>query len=137
MISYTWDDYIRTGYIIDHNLNVRFRHLSIEITCKDPDIICEVYEYPKSKNRVIFNACYKNGQMCMDDVLCNIEIVAEYNITKEEDLYRMVKELILYVNPVTAYHRHGNEIPKRRLDELSNKQIDIEHALRDLYDGEI
>jgi hypothetical protein len=35
------------------------------------------------------------------------------------------------VNKVTAAHRHGQKIPVRALDALSNAQIDIEAKLRE------
>ena len=37
-----------------------------------------------------------------------------------------------YVNPITAPHRHGNEIQKRHLDRLSNYQIYAEKALKEI-----
>lgn len=43
------------------------------------------------------------------------------------------------VNKVTAYHRHGQEIPRRALDDLANAQIEMEQqtkngfALMSLY----
>jgi hypothetical protein len=36
---------------------------------------------------------------------------------------------LMKVNKVTAYHRHGNTIPKSALDDLSNAQIEMEAAL--------
>ena len=45
-----------------------------------------------------------------------------------------LESLLCKVNKVTAYHRHGNKIPKRALDELSNYQIDIEEKIREEKD---
>jgi len=33
------------------------------------------------------------------------------------------------INGVTAFHRHGNPIPKRKLDDLANAQLEFEAAL--------
>jgi hypothetical protein len=37
-----------------------------------------------------------------------------------------VDRLLMKVNKVTAYHRHGNPIPKAALDDLANYQIEVE-----------
>lgn len=39
-----------------------------------------------------------------------------------------LQHLLNKVNKVTAYHRHGNKIPKSALDELSNAQIEYEKS---------
>lgn len=39
------------------------------------------------------------------------------------------KKFLLTVNCVTAYHRHGQKIPKKYLDNLSNAQLDMEALL--------
>lgn len=50
-----------------------------------------------------------------------------------EDRYReLLNVLLCYVNGVTAWHRHGNKIPKIKLDNLSNIQIEIEEDLRQI-----
>lgn len=41
-----------------------------------------------------------------------------------------LEKLLIYVNPITAPHRHGNKIAKRDLDKLTNLQIEIEHNIR-------
>ena len=41
----------------------------------------------------------------------------------------LLESLICRVNAVTAYHRHGQAIPAGKLDDLANKQIEIEEAL--------
>lgn len=45
-------------------------------------------------------------------------------------LKREIDMLICRVNKVTAYHRHGQKIPTRALDALSNQQLDTEKAIR-------
>lgn len=40
-----------------------------------------------------------------------------------------LRRLLNKVNKVTAYHRHGNVIPKAALDELANAQLDYEQSL--------
>jgi hypothetical protein len=40
-----------------------------------------------------------------------------------------LNSLLCAINRVTAYHRHGNAIPKDALDNLSNRQIDAEDWL--------
>lgn len=41
---------------------------------------------------------------------------------------KQLQHLLNKVNRVTAYHRHGNQIPKSALDELSNAQIEYEKS---------
>jgi len=41
------------------------------------------------------------------------------------------QSLLNKVNKVTAYHRHGNKIPVKVLDELVNRQIEVEHLLQE------
>lgn len=48
-------------------------------------------------------------------------------MNKEEIV--QIQSLICKVNKITAYHRHGNKIPKKVLDDLSNFQIDFEKWL--------
>ena len=43
---------------------------------------------------------------------------------------RQTKKLLNKVNKVTAYHRHGNPIPSRVLDDLVNAQLDFEESLK-------
>jgi len=45
----------------------------------------------------------------------------------------MTRETLLYlkVNKVTAYHRHGNKIPDKVLDELVNAQIAFEAQVKE------
>lgn len=47
------------------------------------------------------------------------------------ELKEMLNQLIVHVNAVTALHRHGVEITKRRLDELSNFQLEAEKVARE------
>ena len=42
----------------------------------------------------------------------------------------MLRRLLIKVNKVTAYWRHGNKIPDRALAELSDRQIEYEEILR-------
>lgn len=37
-----------------------------------------------------------------------------------------LKHLLNKVNRVTAYHRHGNDIPMKALDDLANAQLEFE-----------
>ena len=39
-----------------------------------------------------------------------------------------IQHLLNKINKVTAYHRHGNKIPTKALDELSNAQIEFEKS---------
>ena len=41
-----------------------------------------------------------------------------------------IERLLVLVNKVTAYHRHGNNIPKKALDKLCNAQIELETKLQ-------
>lgn len=41
---------------------------------------------------------------------------------------RSLKHLMNLVNKVTSYHRHGNPMPRKLLDDLSNAQIEYEQA---------
>jgi hypothetical protein len=43
---------------------------------------------------------------------------------------QMILTLLCKVNKVTAYHRHGQKIPQRDLDDLANYQIEFEAALK-------
>lgn len=40
--------------------------------------------------------------------------------------FRQMARLLNKVNLVTSYHRGGNDIPKDFLDQLSNRQIEVE-----------
>lgn len=55
-----------------------------------------------------------------------IELLEEYK--------RQMQSLMNKVNRVTAYHRHGNVVSKKSLDELSNRQLDVEKAIKDATD---
>ena len=46
------------------------------------------------------------------------------------DFGQMILTLLCKVNKVTAYHRHGQKIPQRALDDLANYQIEFEAALK-------
>ncbi len=56
---------------------------------------------------------------------------AEIDKLKEDqkELIEACQHIICKVNAVTAFHRHGNSIPKTKLDELSNYQIEFEHTI--------
>lgn len=41
-----------------------------------------------------------------------------------------IKRFLVIVNRVTAYHRHGNIIPKTALDDLCNAQLEFETKLQ-------
>lgn len=47
------------------------------------------------------------------------------------DEYAKISMFLMHVNKVTAFHRHGNSIPKDNLDLLSNDQIDMEAWLEE------
>mgnify|MGYP001618732503 CR=1 FL=1 len=40
------------------------------------------------------------------------------------------RALLNKVNVVTAYHRHGQRVSRKMLDDLSNRQVEVEEALR-------
>lgn len=42
---------------------------------------------------------------------------------------RELRHLLNKVNAVTAPHRHGNPVSKRKLDDLANAQVEYEQAL--------
>jgi len=65
---------------------------------------------------------------------CEIEDVRALEAEKKE-LRDTLRSLINHVNHVTAPHRHHQEIPKRRLDELSNYQIEAEKIEVKYYDN--
>ena len=49
---------------------------------------------------------------------------------RESDALRsQIRSLLNKVNVVTAYHRHGNKVSAEMLDELANRQIEVEAAL--------
>jgi hypothetical protein len=50
-------------------------------------------------------------------------------MNKEE--IEKVEMLLAKVNAVTAYHRHGNKIPVRRLADLTLYQIEFEQWLKE------
>jgi len=41
-----------------------------------------------------------------------------------------IERFLAIVNRITAYHRHGNTIPKEALDNLCNAQIELEKQLQ-------
>lgn len=49
-----------------------------------------------------------------------------------EKLIQSTQSLLNKVNAVTAWHRHGNPIPECKLDDLCDRQIDVEKTLRDI-----
>jgi hypothetical protein len=58
-------------------------------------------------------------------------------MNKEEKLISILEKLLTRINGVTAYHRHGNAIPKKSLDSLSDLQIDIEYELKEIKNDKI
>lgn len=50
----------------------------------------------------------------------------------QEKLIYCLNKLLVLVNGVTAPHRHGGIISKRRLDSLSNYQIEAEKILKEI-----
>jgi len=46
-----------------------------------------------------------------------------------KDLEYTLEMLLVYINGVTVYHRHGADIPAEKLDKLSNYQIEVEKKL--------
>ncbi len=48
------------------------------------------------------------------------------------DLLSLLNSLLCAVNRVTAPHRHGNRIPQSALDDLSNRQLDIERSVENM-----
>lgn len=85
-----------------------------KVTDLDTDILYgnKVVEYCKS--------C-RNGKI-------TVYTQAELNkAVRQERGY--LEKLLIYVNPITAPHRHGNKIAKRDLDKLSNLQVEIERAI--------
>ncbi len=55
-----------------------------------------------------------------------IERVCEAVVKQRE----LLDSLLNKVNVVTGYHRHGNEVSSEMLDELANRQIEVEEALK-------
>ena len=55
--------------------------------------------------------------------------------TKENKLKYLLGKLLTKVNVVTAAHRHSIKITNKALDDLSNRQIEIEQQLQ-LYEKE-
>jgi hypothetical protein len=49
-----------------------------------------------------------------------------------EKTARALRRLLNKVNVVTAYHRHGSGPTEGQLDELSNRQIEVEEELREV-----
>lgn len=44
---------------------------------------------------------------------------------------KLLHHLMAVVNTITAPHRHGNPIPKSRLNDLCETQLRIEEAIRE------
>lgn len=60
------------------------------------------------------------------------EILEEEELSKKSsNQYEyMLRRLLIKVNKVTAYWRHGNKIPNKALAELSERQIEYEDLLK-------
>lgn len=63
--------------------------------------------------------------MAMALVLSHEEHIAKLNVEQQG-----IQHLLNTVNAVTAPHRHGQFVSKRRLDNLANAQIDYESIVR-------
>jgi len=68
------------------------------------------------------------------DEIVKIKIGNENAELKVKQIIRRTNEridrLLMTINKVTAYHRHGNPIQKKALDNLSNEQIEMEQWLK-------
>ena len=80
--------------------------------------------------------CYVSGPAINGKIEGHLETCAwrlmMEKILKDEkqiDVRKLLDRLLVKVNGVTAYHRHGNKIPQKRLNDLSNFQLDIEYEL--------
>lgn len=54
----------------------------------------------------------------------------EWYAKNANDPMKILQHLLCIVNTITAPHRHGNPIPKSRLDEICEVQLRIEEAIR-------
>lgn len=61
------------------------------------------------------------------DEIVDRQLVAALN--DNQRLRNIISKLIVKVNGVTVFHRHGNPIPKRKLDDLSNYQLEVEREV--------
>jgi hypothetical protein len=59
----------------------------------------------------------------------------KFDIRSDIILLKEVERFLNIVNPVTASHRHGRKIPKKYLDELSNRQLDMEKLIKEYKNG--
>jgi hypothetical protein len=59
------------------------------------------------------------------DVLCNVGLDAHA-------IKAQLDSLLNKVNAVTCPYRHGQKVTDRVLTELSNRQLDVEEALREM-----
>lgn len=50
----------------------------------------------------------------------------------ESKMREALEAMLRKVNRVTATHRHGQKVSKEMLDDLSNRQIEVENTLRAL-----
>ncbi len=55
----------------------------------------------------------------------------EWYAKNADDPMKMLRHLLCVVNTITAPHRHGNPIPKSRLDEMCEVQLRIEESIGD------
>lgn len=55
----------------------------------------------------------------------------EWYAKNADDPMKMLRHLLCVVNTITAPHRHGNPIPKSRLNDLCETQLRIERAIAD------
>lgn len=72
------------------------------------------------------------GETCtLIDEICNRLEHRNLPVVRSgsDDAVDYLKKLTMYVNGVTAWHRHGNKIPTQHLDKLSNYQIECEKFL--------
>ncbi len=61
-------------------------------------------------------------------------MIYQYKIHNEElkNFLDHLNHFLARVNGITSYHRHKIKIPKKKLDNLSNAQIDMEERLKQL-----
>ncbi len=61
-----------------------------------------------------------------------IEWIEPSILSKVRELLEEQQHMLCVINAVTVFHRHHNTIPKKRLDDLANFQIDYEHKLAEI-----
>lgn len=59
--------------------------------------------------------------------------IHEMTKKENEELKDLLSKILVKVNLVTSYHRHGQDVPSNFLDQLSNRQVEIEEELEKKY----